>query len=54
MTFELVQPLTGGESPPFQEFLATRGQGISHVVFNEGPPRAATLSRPTSSPNVSR
>lgn len=34
VTFELVQPLKG--ESVFKEFLAVRGQGISHVVVNEG------------------
>ncbi|WP_425307517.1 hypothetical protein AADG42_01720 [Ammonicoccus fulvus] len=42
VTFELVQPLKG--ESPFQEFLATRGQGVSHVVFNEGPEDSATVA----------
>ena len=35
VTFELVQPLEG--ETPFKEFLAVRGQGVSHVVVDEGP-----------------
>lgn len=34
VTFELVQPLSGETA--FKEFLATRGQGVSHVVVAEG------------------
>lgn len=43
VTFELVQPLAGESA--FKEFLAVRGQGVSHVVVNEGPGGGAATLR---------